>query len=150
VTTYDVIVVGSGNAALCAGIAAAERGAKVLMLEKANEALSGGNTKYTAGAMRFAYASGEALLPLVSNQDDPRLANTDFGSYDEVAFTADLLKFNDGKPLSPEQQILVNESYATLRWLSEHDVKFEPIYSRQSFVRSGTRRLQTPRRNHPL
>ena len=132
-TDFDVIVVGSGNAALCAGIAAAERGSKVLMLEKANEALSGGNTKYTAGAMRFAYESGEALLPLITNQDDPRLPKTDFGSYDKDAFTADLLKFNDGKPLSPEQETLVNESYATLLWLSGHDVKFEPIYSRQSF-----------------
>lgn len=136
-TQYDVIVVGSGNAALCAGIAASERGSKVLMLEKADEALSGGNTKYTAGAMRFAYASSEDLLPLVSNQDDPRLPNTDFGRYDEAAFTTDLLKFNDGQPLSAEQQTLVGESYATLLWLSNHDVKFEPIYSRQSFEKDG-------------
>ena len=136
-TRYDVIVVGSGNAALCAGIAACERGAKVLMLEKADEALSGGNTKYTAGAMRFAYADGAALLPLIANPDDPRLPNTDFGCYDETAFGADLLKFNDGEPLSREQEILVNESYATLRWLGEIGVKFEPIFSRQSFEKDG-------------
>ena len=49
-----IIIVGSGNAAMCAGIAALENGASVLMLEKADEALAGGNTKYTAGAMRFA------------------------------------------------------------------------------------------------
>jgi tricarballylate dehydrogenase len=136
-TKYDVIVVGSGNAALCAGIAACERGAKVLMLEKADEALSGGNTKYTAGAMRFAYENGEALLPLIADRDDPRLPNTDFGSYNEGAFGTDLLKFNDGKPLSREQDILVNESYATLRWLGETGVKFEPIFSRQSFEKDG-------------
>ena len=134
---FDVIVVGSGNAALCAGIAACERGAKVLMLEKADEALSGGNTKYTAGAMRFAYSNGEDLLPLIANRDDPRLPDTDFGRYDEAAFSADLLKFNDGKPLSREQNILVDESYATLRWLGETGVKFEPIYSRQSFKKDG-------------
>lgn len=39
-----VFVVGSGNAALCAGIAALEAGADVLMLEKADAALAGGNT----------------------------------------------------------------------------------------------------------
>jgi predicted oxidoreductase len=49
----NVIIAGSGNAALCAGIADLEAGAHVLILEKADEALSGGNTKYTAGAMRF-------------------------------------------------------------------------------------------------
>ena len=53
----NIIIVGSGNAAMSAGIAALEAGAEVLMLEKADEALAGGNTKYTAGAMRFAYNS---------------------------------------------------------------------------------------------
>ena len=65
----SVIVVGSGNAALCAGIAALEAGASVLMLEKADEALAGGNTKYTAGAMRYAYDSSEELLPLLFDMD---------------------------------------------------------------------------------
>ena len=45
----SVIVVGTGNAALCAAIAALEKGAEVLLLEKADEALAGGNTKYTGG-----------------------------------------------------------------------------------------------------
>ncbi|MEL7202508.1 MAG: FAD-binding protein, partial [Pseudomonadota bacterium] len=81
-----IIVVGSGNAALCAGIAALERGTSVLMLEKADEALAGGNTKYTAGAMRFCYHGKEDLLPLLSNVDDPRLNRTDFGAYTQETF----------------------------------------------------------------
>jgi tricarballylate dehydrogenase len=131
------IVVGSGNAALCAGIAALERGADVLMLEKADEALAGGNTKYTAGAMRFAFEGGDALAPLIADPDDPRLTRTDFGSYTTENFAADLLGFNDGRPLSAEQTALVENSYETLNWLSSHNVKFEPIYSRQSFEKDG-------------
>lgn len=131
-----VIVVGSGNAALCAGIAALERGADVLMLEKADKALAGGNTKYTAGAMRFAY-EGDDVLPLVANPDEPRLRNTDFGSYTRDKFKSDLLGFNEGRPLSPEQEALVSLSYDTLLWLASHNVKFEPIYSRQSFEKDG-------------
>ena len=50
-----VIIIGSGNAALTSGIAALEKGAKVSILEKGNKELAGGNTKYTAGAMRFSY-----------------------------------------------------------------------------------------------
>ncbi len=132
-----IIIAGSGNAALSAGIAALEKGADVLMLEKAGEPLAGGNTKYTAGAMRFAYNSGKDLVPLLKDPDDPRLARTDFGSYTAEKFTADLLGFNDGRPLSPEQQVLVGESYDTLKWLASHDVKFEPIYARQSFEKDG-------------
>lgn len=106
----QIIVVGSGNAALCAGIAALETGATVLMLEKADEALAGGNTKYTAGAMRFAYDSADDLLPLLMNPSDPRLAQTDFGTYSKEKFANDLAAFNGGRPLSAEQQRLVKES----------------------------------------
>jgi hypothetical protein len=50
-----VVIAGSGNAALCAGIAALEQGAEALILEKANANEAGGNSRYTAGAMRFVY-----------------------------------------------------------------------------------------------
>ncbi|MEL7132164.1 MAG: FAD-dependent tricarballylate dehydrogenase TcuA [Pseudomonadota bacterium] len=132
-----IIIAGSGNAALCAGIAALEKGADVLMLEKADEALAGGNTKYTAGAMRFAYDSGHDLVTLLRDPDDPRLPNTDFGSYTREKFAADLAGFNDGRPLTPEQHTLIDESYVTLKWLGQHNVKFEPIYARQSFEKEG-------------
>ncbi|MEM6372887.1 MAG: FAD-dependent tricarballylate dehydrogenase TcuA [Pseudomonadota bacterium] len=133
----SVIVVGTGNAALCAALAALEKGASVTCLEKADEALAGGNTKYTAGAMRFAYDGADDLLPLLRNKEDSRLAHTDFGSYTTDKFGADLLGFNDGRPLSEEQQTLVNVSLETMHWLASHDVTFEPIYSRQSFEKDG-------------
>lgn len=132
-----VIVVGSGNAAMCAGIAALEGGASVLMLEKADEALAGGNTKYTAGAMRFAYDGVDDLLPLLKDLDDPRLKVTDFGGYTQAKFGEDLLGFNGGRNLSVEQESLIGSSLAAMQWLGDHGVKFEPIYSRQSFEKDG-------------
>lgn len=132
-----IIVVGSGNAAMCAGIAALDAGADVLMLEKADETLAGGNTAYTAGAMRFAYDSGDDLLPLLADPDDPRLPRSDFGSYTKDKFAQDLLGFNEGRPLSPEQEVLVGQSYDAVRWLAGHGVTYEPIYGRQSFEKDG-------------
>ncbi len=128
-----VIIVGSGNAALCAGIAALEQKAEVLILEKANKELSGGNTKYTAGAMRFAYRNGEDIRPLLKDANDERLLVTDFGSYSEEKFSKDLLSFNNGKALTTEQKFLIANSYETMKWLSSKGIKFEPIYNRQSF-----------------
>jgi len=133
----SVIVVGTGNAALCAAIAALEKGSTVTLLEKADQALAGGNTKYTAGAMRFAYDGAADLLPLLRHPDDARVQNADFGSYDAEKFGNDLLGFNDGRPLSPEQEALVGLSGETMRWLAAHDIKFEPIFSRQSFEKDG-------------
>jgi len=133
----DIIVIGSGNAALCAAIAALEKGAKVLIIEKANEAEMGGNSRYTAGAMRFVYNGDEDILPLLKNPTDEKIANTVFGSYTKGKFQKDLFGFNEGKPLSIHQQTLINESYDTMRWLSTHNIKFDPIYSRQTFEKDG-------------
>ncbi len=134
---WDVIIVGSGNAALTAGIAACEQGSRVLMIEKADKDMSGGNTKYTAGAMRFAYEDSDALLPLLAHPDDARVPRADFGSYTQEKFKADLLGFNDGAPLTPEQEILVSQSYETMHWLAGHGVTYEPIWARQSFEKDG-------------
>ena len=72
-----VIIVGSGNAGLSAGIAALEKGAMVTIYEKADKKMAGGNTKYTAGAMRFAYDSGDQLKELLKNPNDKRIKKTD-------------------------------------------------------------------------
>ncbi len=58
---YDVVVVGAGNAAFCAALAAREKVQKVLVLERATEDESGGNSRFTAGLMRVAYNGVEDL-----------------------------------------------------------------------------------------
>lgn len=130
-------MVGSGNAALCAGIAALEKGAKVTIVEKGNKNEAGGNSKYTAGAMRFVYNSDDDILPLLLNPEDPKIKITEFGTYTEDKFKSDLLSFNDGRPLSIHQKIVIKKSYETLKWMGKHNIKFEPIYSRQSFKKEG-------------
>ena len=75
---WDVIVVGSGNAALCAAIAAKEKGRDVLVIEKAQPDLAGGNSKYTAGAMRFVYNTKEELLPLLQDPERSEAAEHGF------------------------------------------------------------------------
>lgn len=134
---WDVIIVGSGNAALCAGIAACESGAKVLVIEKADQQMAGGNTKYTAGAMRFVYNSSSDLLPLLSNPSDRRIPDTDFGTYTKDKFSIDLLEFNEGESLTEEQETLISQSYDTVLWLAKHGVTFDPIWKRQSFKKDN-------------
>ena len=61
----DVVVVGGGNAAFCAALAAQEAGAKVMVLERAPVEESGGNTRFTSGSMRFAFDGFEELMPFM-------------------------------------------------------------------------------------
>ena len=49
--SFDVVVVGAGNAGLCAALSAREAGARVLVLEKAPRAERGGNTAFTGGLL---------------------------------------------------------------------------------------------------
>ena len=132
-----IVVIGSGNAALCAGIAALEKGAKVLIIEKADEKEWGGNSRYTAGAMRFAYDSFEDLKPLLKNPDEEKIAISDFGIYPKSKFLADLKHFNEGEPITELQEFLVEESLNVMQWLASHNIKFDPIYSRQTFKKDG-------------
>ena len=125
-----IIIVGSGNAAL-------EKGEEVLIIEKAPEKEMGGNSCYTAGAMRFVYNNNDDLIPLLLNPEDERIPKTEFGNYTKEKFQKDLLGFNGGRPLSMQQNILINNSYETMKWLGSHNIKFEPIYSRQMFEKNG-------------
>ena len=77
---YDVVVVGAGNAAMCSALAAEEAGAKVLVLEAATEELGGGNTRFTAGAIRTVYNGVDDLRDLMPDLTDAECEITDFGT----------------------------------------------------------------------
>ncbi|MYF87133.1 MAG: FAD-binding protein, partial [Rhodospirillaceae bacterium] len=75
----DIIVAGAGNAAFCAALAAREAGASVLMLERAPEAENGGNSRFTAGAFRFAYGGAGDIRARCPDLSEEQAAITDFG-----------------------------------------------------------------------
>src|SRR5438067_13339811 len=92
---FDVLVVGAGNAALCAAISAHEQGARVLMLEAAPLEERGGNSHFTGGAFRFAYRGVDdltAVLPALAHED---LTNVDFGTYTEEQFFDDMFAVSE-------------------------------------------------------
>jgi tricarballylate dehydrogenase len=136
-STYDVIVVGGGNAALCAALAAQETGARVLVLEAAPHEERGGNSRFTAGGMRVAYHGVDDLLELVPDLTEEERANTDFGTYTQDQFYDDLCRVTQYHTNPQMAEALVSRSLETTLWMRNRGVRFAPIYGRQAFKVEG-------------
>jgi len=133
----DVIVVGAGNAGSCAAIAAANAGARVLMLEAAPVDQAGGNSTYTAGAMRFCFNGVEDLLTIVPDISEEEIKNTDFGSYSEDQFFDDMFRVTQFRTAPDMVDLLVRQSLPTVQWMKEQGVKFQTSHGRQAFKVDG-------------
>jgi tricarballylate dehydrogenase len=133
----NVLIVGAGNAALCAAIAAAERGARVTMLERAPESARGGNSAFTGGCFRTVYEGAGDIARLVPDLTDEERATSDFGRYDAEKFYLDLCELSSYRADPRLIDLLVAESLPTLLWMREQGVRFLPAYGRQSFKVDG-------------
>src|SRR3954468_11480880 len=134
---YDVIVVGAGNAALCAALAARETAQKVLVLERAPEEESGGNSRYTAGLFRIVYNGAEDLKTLIPDLSADEIANTDFGTYTEAQFLDDMARVTEYRCDPDLTEILVKQSLSTAQWMRKRGVRFTAAWGRQAFKIGG-------------
>src|SRR3954470_18685787 len=107
---FDVLVIGGGNAALCAAISARRAGASVLVLEGAPKFYRGGNTRHTRN-MRCAHDSATGTLT---------------GPYTEEEFWDDLLRVTGGHTNEQLARLMIRESKAMLNWIVEQGVRFQP------------------------
>lgn len=139
--SYDVAVIGGGNAALCAAIAAHEDGASVVVLERAPKEHRGGNSAYTGGAFRIAYRGVDDLLTLVPDLHPDEISNSDFGTYNEDQFFEEVIAMSGYRADADVLETVVSESLPTMQWLRDHGVRFVPIYGRQSFKVDGKQKF---------
>lgn len=110
---HDIVVLGGGNAALCAAITAAEHGARVLMLEAAPRAYRGGNSRHTRN---FRCMHDGPLSVLVD-------------SYLEEEYLSDLMRVTAGRTDETLARMVIRDSQGCLPWMEEHGVRFQPPLS---------------------
>ena len=146
---YDVLVIGGGNAALCAAISARRAGASVLVLEGAPKFYRGGNTRHTRN-MRCAHDAATDILT---------------GPYTEEEFWEDLLRVTGGQTDEELARFMIKESKDILNWIVEQGVRWQPslggtlsLGRTNSFFLGGGRAMlnalylhrRAARRRHPL
>src|SRR5258708_4475158 len=107
---FDVLVIGGGNAALCAAISARRAGASVLVLEGAPKFYRGGNTRHTRN-MRCAHDAATEILT---------------GPYTEEEFWQDLLLVTGGQTDEKLARFMIHESKDILNWVVEQGVRWQP------------------------
>jgi len=134
---YDVVVVGAGNAAFSAAVAARQKGARVLMLECSPEDEAGGNSRFTAGAIRFPYNGAEDVKTLAPDLTQEELDTTDFGTYTEDQFFDDMFRITQYRADPELVEVLVRQAFGTMKWMREAGIRFVPIYGRQAFKVDG-------------
>lgn len=133
----DVLVVGAGNAAFCAALAARERGGSVTVLERAPEEERGGNSRFTAGAFRFVHNGADDLREPMPDLTEQEIANSDFGTYTEEQFFDDLARVTEYRADPDLVELLVKRSGETLLWTRSKGIRFIPMWGRQAFKIDG-------------
>ncbi|MBI4179382.1 FAD-dependent tricarballylate dehydrogenase TcuA [bacterium] len=130
---YDVIVVGGGNAGLCAALSAREQGASVLVVEKAPESWRGGNTFFTAGGFRFAYSSLDDIRALIPDLSDAEMESIELDPYPEDQYFDDLMRVTEDLADPDLAMLLIRQSLPTMHWLREKGVRWLLMFGRQAY-----------------
>jgi tricarballylate dehydrogenase len=106
----DVVVIGGGNAAMCAALTASEAGARVLVLESAPREFRGGNSRHTRN-MRCMHDVPTDVLT---------------GAYPEEEYFADLLRVTGGQTDERLARMAIRESLPSTQWMRSYGVRFQP------------------------
>jgi tricarballylate dehydrogenase len=121
---FDIVVVGAGIAGLSAALAAAEEGARAIVLEKAPPEQRGGNTRFADAQIRFPHAADEYCDR----------------TYTPEQFRDDLMRLSRGRANPELIDVLVRDAAATVDWLSALGVEWEAGYPHTAGYRRAPQR----------
>ena len=124
-TRYDVIVIGAGNAALCAALSARDHGASVAVLEKAPPSEQGGNCPFTGGGFRFTHDGISDLRELAPSITKAEAERIQMEPYTAADFRNHLTTVTKGETARHLMETIIAESRPTVEWMASRGVEWE-------------------------
>lgn len=121
-----VVVVGAGNAGMCAALSARETGASVTVLERAERASYGSDSYFTGGLFRLAYDDISELDSLFGDRALTVAADEDVRHYQASEFLDDWGRVTAYRCEPELAELIVSNSQDAVKWMSAWGVEFEP------------------------
>ena len=121
----QVIVVGAGNAALVAALAAHESGAKVVVLEAAPYEERGGNSRFAGAIFRMVHDGLDSLRPLLAPESEYLAKYSAVGPYTADDYYSDVMEMAGDRSVPELVRTLIAESFPTACWMRDHGVRWE-------------------------
>lgn len=125
---FDVVVVGAGVAASASAITAVEKGARVLMIEKAPKSEAGGNGRYTGGGFRIVHKGNEELHNYMTGIPESQRQLIDVKEYTEDEFYSDIMRVTNGMADDALTEMVVKESNNAFKWVDSLNLGWDVNY----------------------
>ncbi|KAI1082531.1 FAD/NAD(P)-binding domain-containing protein [Whalleya microplaca] len=143
--TYDVVVIGGGNAGFAAANTAAQSqsgttATSVCVLEKAPREDAGGNTYFTAAGFRTCFDGLADLLPLLYQPDGTKglppelVERIDMEPYSREDFLADINRVTHSRASPTLSALLVDNSRSAIQWMADNGARFILSFNRQAYL----------------
>ena len=136
-TSKPVVVVGAGNAAFSAALSAREKGAEVIVLERAPMEARGGNTAFVGGALRMICNGADDITKLVPDLAEDLRNRSTFENFTAENFLDALAEATDYRIDPDLAEVMVHRSAETFRWLRTKGLRFDVMYGRQAHEVDG-------------
>ena len=124
-SSNQVLVVGAGNAALVAALAAHDLGASVIVLEAGSREERGGNSRFAGATFRFVHEGLASIEPLLAESSKELVPLSAVEPFSREDYMRDLVDTSSGRAFPDLLTALVDESYETMMWMRDKGVQWE-------------------------
>ena len=122
---YDVVVVGGGNAAICAALSAHDQGARIAVLEAAPREERGGNSRFASTVYRIPHKGVQDIEPMLCDENKSDLELFNVKPYTPQMWLDDMEKTSDGHADLELAKVVIDHGLSTVQWMRDKGVKFK-------------------------